>query len=171
MRRLQAALRRESQSPSGAIPRPKGGAGRCPRPRLGCVARRRPAGRGDRPGDDGRGAAGRSAPLKDRHGGSVTERAGLQSGGEARVSVDGRSVAQIGRGVVILLGVGHGDTPEGARWLAEKCAGLRIFEDAQGKTNLALGDVGGGAIVASPFTLYADARKGRRPSFIDAAPA
>jgi len=97
-------------------------------------------------------------------------RAVLQRVREARVSVDGRSVAQIGRGVVILLGVGHGDTPEGARWLAEKCAGLRIFEDAQGKTNLALGDVGGEAIVVSQFTLYADARKGRRPSFIDAAP-
>src|SRR3989304_13200 len=159
MRRLQAALRRESQSPSGAIPRPKGGAGRCPRPRLGCVARRRPAGRGDRPGDDGRGAAGRSAPLKDRHGGAGT------LGG-----VVGRWGGRTGRAVVIWLGVGPGDTPEGARWLAEKCAGLRIFEDAQGKTNLALGDVGGEAIVVSQFTLYADARKGRRPSFIDAAP-
>jgi D-tyrosyl-tRNA(Tyr) deacylase len=71
--------------------------------------------------------------------------------------------------VVILVGVGHGDTAAEARWLAEKCATLRIFEDAQGKTNLALGDVDGEAIVVSQFTLFADARKGRRPSFIDAA--
>jgi D-tyrosyl-tRNA(Tyr) deacylase len=72
--------------------------------------------------------------------------------------------------MVILLGVGQGDTPTEALWLAEKCAGLRIFEDPQGKTNLALGDVQGEALVVSQFTLYADARKGRRPSFTDAAP-
>jgi D-tyrosyl-tRNA(Tyr) deacylase len=85
------------------------------------------------------------------------------------VLVEERTVAEIGRGVVILVGVGHGDTRAEARWLAEKCATLRMFEDAQGKTNLALGDVDGGAIVVSQFTLFADARKGRRPSFVDAA--
>jgi D-tyrosyl-tRNA(Tyr) deacylase len=89
---------------------------------------------------------------------------------EAEVSVDGKAVAVIGRGMVILLGVGHGDTPTEARWLAEKCAGLRIFEDSQGKTNLALEDIRGEALVVSQFTLYADARKGRRPSFTEAAP-
>ncbi len=88
---------------------------------------------------------------------------------QGSVSVGGQVIAQIGRGVVILVGVGAGDTAAEARWLAEKCAGLRIFEDAQGKTNLALADVSGQAIVVSQFTLYADARKGRRPSFIDAA--
>jgi D-tyrosyl-tRNA(Tyr) deacylase len=97
-------------------------------------------------------------------------RAVLQRVREARVSVSGRTIAQIGRGVVILVGVGAADTPDEARWMAEKCATLRIFEDAQGKTNLALGDVGGEALVVSQFTLYADARKGRRPSFVDAAP-
>ncbi len=86
-----------------------------------------------------------------------------------RVSVDGRRVAEIGRGVVILVGVGRADTESEARWLAEKCAGLRIFEDEQGKTNLSLLDVGGQALVVSQFTLYADTRKGRRPSFIEAA--
>jgi D-tyrosyl-tRNA(Tyr) deacylase len=87
-----------------------------------------------------------------------------------RVSVDGQTIAEIGRGLVLLVGVGHGDTLVEADWLAEKCAGLRIFEDEQGKMNLALGDVGGKALVVSQFTLYADAGKGRRPSFIDAAP-
>lgn len=96
-------------------------------------------------------------------------RAVLQRVSRSRVTVEERVVAEIGRGVVILVGVGHGDTEAEARWLAEKCAGLRIFEDAQGKTNLALGDVGGAAIVVSQFTLLADARKGRRPSFTDAA--
>lgn len=86
-----------------------------------------------------------------------------------RVSVDGRTVAEIGRGVVILVGVGRGDGEAEARWLAAKCAGLRIFEDAQGKTNLSLQEVGGEALVVSQFTLYADTRKGRRPSFLDAA--
>jgi D-tyrosyl-tRNA(Tyr) deacylase len=96
-------------------------------------------------------------------------RAVLQRVSRARVVVEGTAIAECGRGVVILVGVGHGDTEAEARWLAEKCATLRIFEDAQGKTNLALGDVGGEAIVVSQFTLFADARKGRRPSFIDAA--
>lgn len=82
----------------------------------------------------------------------------------------GRTVAEIGQGIVILLGVGLGDTALEAQWLAEKCAGLRVFEDDEGKSNLALGDVHGEALVVSQFTLYADARKGRRPSFADAAP-
>ncbi len=86
-----------------------------------------------------------------------------------RVSVDGHTLAEIGQGVVILVGVGRGDGEAEVRWLAEKCAGLRIFEDAQGKTNLSLQEVGGEALVVSQFTLYADTRKGRRPSFIDAA--
>jgi D-tyrosyl-tRNA(Tyr) deacylase len=86
-----------------------------------------------------------------------------------RVSVDGRTVAQIGRGLMILVGVGHEDTQTEARWLAEKIATLRVFEDADGKTNLSVQDTGGEAIVVSQFTLYADTRKGRRPSFIKAA--
>lgn len=83
--------------------------------------------------------------------------------------MEGKEVAQIGRGLVILLGVGHGDGEAQARWMAEKIATLRLFEDGQGKTNLSTLDVGGQAIVVSQFTLYADARKGRRPSFTDAA--
>lgn len=86
-----------------------------------------------------------------------------------RVSVDGRVVAQIGPGVVILLGIGHDDGEEQARFLAEKIANLRIFEDEAGKLNRSLLEAGGGAIVVSQFTLYADTRKGRRPSFTDAA--
>jgi D-tyrosyl-tRNA(Tyr) deacylase len=90
----------------------------------------------------------------------------VQSG---KVSVEGKAVAHIGRGLVILLGIGHGDGEEQARWMAEKIATLRIFEDEQGKTNLSALDIGGEALVVSQFTLYADARKGRRPSFTDAA--
>ncbi|MCS7282169.1 MAG: D-aminoacyl-tRNA deacylase [Anaerolineae bacterium] len=89
---------------------------------------------------------------------------------QARVSVNGETVAAIGPGVVVLVGVTHSDTPEEARWLAQKVAGLRIFEDAEGKMNLGLLDVGGEALVVSQFTLYGDARKGRRPSFTEAAP-
>jgi len=88
----------------------------------------------------------------------------------ASVTVEGRVVGAIERGFVILVGVRVGDTEEAARWLAQKIATLRVFEDDQGKFNLALGDVGGAALVVSQFTLYADARKGRRPSFTDAAP-
>jgi D-tyrosyl-tRNA(Tyr) deacylase len=93
----------------------------------------------------------------------------LQRVRQASVSVDGLRVAEIGRGVLLLVGVGRGDTQAEARWLAEKCAGLRVFEDAQGKMNLSAVEVGGEALVVSQFTLYADARKGRRPSFTDAA--
>ncbi|HKZ55275.1 MAG TPA: D-aminoacyl-tRNA deacylase [Anaerolineales bacterium] len=86
-----------------------------------------------------------------------------------KVSVGGETLAEIRRGLVILLGVGHGDGEAEARWLAEKSAGLRIFEDDQGKTNLSVQDIAGEALVVSQFTLYADASKGRRPSFIRAA--
>ena len=85
------------------------------------------------------------------------------------VTVDNITVAEIGPGVVLLVGVGHGDGEGQARLLAEKIANLRIFEDDQGKMNLSLLDVKGEALVVSQFTLYADTRKGRRPSFTDAA--
>ena len=85
------------------------------------------------------------------------------------VSVAGRPVAEIGPGVVILLGVGPQDGEEQACYLVEKIANLRIFEDDQGKINRSLLEVGGAAIVVSQFTLYADTRKGRRPSFTAAA--
>jgi len=84
--------------------------------------------------------------------------------------VDDEPIARIGRGVVVLVGVTHGDTEEQATWLARKVAGLRIFEDKEGRMNAGLLDVGGEALVVSQFTLYADARKGRRPSFTNAAP-
>lgn len=88
---------------------------------------------------------------------------------QGSVRVDGRVVAAIGRGLVVFLGVGQGDTEEQARFLAEKVAQLRIFEDAESKFNLSLLEVGGEALVVSQFTLYGDARKGRRPSFSEAA--
>ena len=87
-----------------------------------------------------------------------------------RVTVGDRKVAEIGPGVVILLGIGLQDGEDQARYLVEKIANLRIFEDDQGKINRSLLEVGGEAIVVSQFTLYADTRKGRRPSFTDAAP-
>ncbi len=95
-------------------------------------------------------------------------RAVLQRVRRGKVSVDGRTVGEIGPGLVILLGVGHGDSEETARALAEKSAYLRIFEDDQGKMNLSVRDIGGQALVVSQFTLYADTRRGRRPSFTDA---
>ncbi len=97
-------------------------------------------------------------------------RAVLQRVKYGAVRVDGAVVGQIDHGFVILVGVGHGDGEAEAQWLARKIAGLRVFEDADGKFNLSLLDVGGGCLVVSQFTLYADSRKGRRPSFVDAAP-
>ena len=94
----------------------------------------------------------------------------LQRVRRGQVSVDGDTIAVIERGLVILIGVGQADTTSEAEWLAEKCAVLRVFEDEQGKTNLSVQDVEGEVLVVSQFTLYADTRKGRRPSFINAAP-
>ena len=93
----------------------------------------------------------------------------LQRVKSGRVLVAGRAVAEIGTGLVILLGIGPGDGEQQARVLAEKIANLRIFEDDQGKMNRSLLAIGGEAIVVSQFTLYADTHKGRRPSFTDAA--
>lgn len=94
----------------------------------------------------------------------------LQRVSRARVTVAGEEVGAIGRGLLVLLGVEHGDTVEDARQLADKTIALRIFDDAAGKMNLALADVGGAVLVVSQFTLLGDCRKGRRPSFVAAAP-
>lgn len=93
----------------------------------------------------------------------------LQRVTQASVSVGDQAIAQIGPGLVLLVGVSPSDQPEQARYLAQKIAHLRIFEDQAGKMNRSLLDVGGEAIVVSQFTLFADTRKGRRPSFTDAA--
>ena len=87
----------------------------------------------------------------------------------ASVTIDGSVVGKIGKGFLILLGVGPEDTEEKCRYLAEKALGLRVFEDENGKMNLGLSDVGGEVLVVSQFTLYGNCRKGRRPSFTDAA--
>lgn len=87
---------------------------------------------------------------------------------EASVTVNGERVSQMGPGLLVLLGVGRGDTGADVTWMAEKLATLRIFEDAAGKMNLSLEDTSRRLIVVSQFTLYGDARKGRRPSFIEA---
>lgn len=97
-------------------------------------------------------------------------RAVIQRVSRGSVTIAGRRVAEIGLGLIILLGIGGGDDAEKARLMARKIASLRIFEDAQEKMNLSVLDVKGAAIVVSQFTLYADTRKGNRPSFIEAAP-
>lgn len=96
-------------------------------------------------------------------------RAVIQRVSSAQVTVQGEIVGKIGRGFLVLLGVTAGDGEAEARLLARKVAGLRVFEDPDGKMNLALADVGGAVLAVSQFTLYADVRKGRRPSFIAAA--
>jgi len=93
----------------------------------------------------------------------------LQRVSHARVSVDDQVIAEIGPGLVLLVGIGPTDGEDQGRYLAEKIANLRIFEDQDGKMNRSLLDVGGRAIVVSQFTLFADTRKGRRPSFTDSA--
>jgi D-tyrosyl-tRNA(Tyr) deacylase len=97
-------------------------------------------------------------------------RAVLQRVSSARILVAGEVVGQINHGLLVLLGVARPDTEAQARWLAEKIIGLRIFSDDAGKMNRDVTEVGGEVLVVSQFTLYGDCQKGRRPSFIDAAP-
>ena len=97
-------------------------------------------------------------------------RALVQRVSRASVTIEGQEVASIGQGLVVLLGAGRGDTEEDASYLADKVANLRIFSDASDKFNLSALDTGGEVLVVSQFTLYGDTRKGRRPSFTDAAP-
>ena len=96
-------------------------------------------------------------------------RAVLTRVNSASVTIDGQVVGSIGKGFLILLGVGPEDTPEHCKYLAQKALGLRIFEDENGKMNLDLDSVGGQVLVVSQFTLFGNCRKGRRPSFTDAA--
>jgi D-tyrosyl-tRNA(Tyr) deacylase len=93
----------------------------------------------------------------------------VQRVSEGSVMVDGKVHTSIGKGFVILLGIKTGDTKDAALFLADKCAALRVFEDANEKMNLSLKDVNGSVIVVSQFTLYGDVQKGNRPSFIEAA--
>ena len=97
-------------------------------------------------------------------------RAVLQRVSRASVVIDGETVGSLGRGLLVLLGVAPADTAAEAQWLAEKVAGLRIFNDEAGKMNRDVAEVGGALLVVSQFTLHGDCRKGRRPSFIGAAP-
>jgi D-tyrosyl-tRNA(Tyr) deacylase len=97
-------------------------------------------------------------------------RACIQRVTEAKVTVAGEVVGQIGAGLAVLVGVAHADTPQEVAWMAEKLVELRIFEDADGKMNLSLRDIGGALLLISQFTLLGECRKGRRPSFIAAAP-
>jgi D-aminoacyl-tRNA deacylase len=89
---------------------------------------------------------------------------------QAQVDIAGQAVGSIGQGLLVLLGVTHDDTDSDVRWLAEKIVGLRIFPDDAGKMNRDVMDVAGSILVVSQFTLYGDCKKGRRPSFVDAAP-
>lgn len=93
----------------------------------------------------------------------------LQRSKESKVTVDGEITGKIDKGIVLLVGVTHDDTEEDADYLAEKISGLRIFEDEDGKMNLSIKDIGGDILSVSQFTLYADTRKGRRPSFVHVA--
>lgn len=93
----------------------------------------------------------------------------LQRVSRAQVTADGQVVGAIGTGYCLLVGFTHADTLASVEWMAEKVSGLRLFADAEGKMNLGLAEVGGEVLVVSQFTLYGDASKGRRPSFIDAA--
>jgi D-aminoacyl-tRNA deacylase len=96
-------------------------------------------------------------------------RAVVQRVSRAKVTVAGEITGEIGRGMLVLLGVGHEDTESGAEYLADKIVGLRIFEDDAGKMNRSVAEVGGAVLAVSQFTLYGDVRKGKRPSFDDAA--
>ena len=93
----------------------------------------------------------------------------LQRVSRASVMIDGRTAGAVGRGLCMFVGLTHSDTEATVDWMAEKVAGLRLFSDAEGKMNLGLDQVGGAVLVVSQFTLYGDAAKGRRPSFVDAA--
>jgi len=97
-------------------------------------------------------------------------RAVVQRVTRAQVTVNGEVAGRIGRGLVVLLGVGNADTESDAGYMADKIIGLRIFEDENGKMNLAVSDIRGGILVVSQFTLYGDVRRGKRPSFDAAAP-
>jgi len=97
-------------------------------------------------------------------------RAVVQRVSKARVTVDGEGTGEIGQGLLVFLGVGKNDGTADADYLAEKIAGLRVFEDPNGKMNLALAEFGGAVLAVSQFTLYGDVRRGKRPSFDDAAP-
>ena len=97
-------------------------------------------------------------------------RAVVQRVTRARVSINSETVGEIGKGLVVLLGVAVDDSPRDADYLADKIVALRIFDDAEGKMNLSVTETGGGVLVVSQFTLYGDVRRGLRPSWIDAAP-
>ncbi|MFH1071413.1 MAG: D-aminoacyl-tRNA deacylase [Candidatus Glassbacteria bacterium] len=92
----------------------------------------------------------------------------VQRVSRAQVSVEGRTVGKIGRGLLLLVAMNGRETAGDLAWMANRCVGLRVFQDEEGKMNLSLADVGGSLLVVSQFTLYGDCRKGRRPSFVEA---